>query len=123
MSYIDNRKGVILVLLDLSAAFDTVEHGILLSLTESRLGINGTVLNWFQSCLNNRTQKVSLGKSLSSLFNLQYGVPQGSVLGPILLTIYILSMGVMGLLFIYMPMIHKYIVRLTCLILMTQKIE
>jgi len=90
---IDNRKGVILVLLDLSAAFDTIDHGVLLRLMESRLGITGTVLNWFQSYLTNRTQKVSVGKSLSSLYHLLCGVPQGSVLGPILFTIYILPMG------------------------------
>ena len=80
---IDNRKGVILVLLDLSATFDTIDHGVLLRIMESRLGITGTVLNWFQSYLTNRT----------SLYHLLCGVPQGSVLGPILFTIYILPMG------------------------------
>ena len=81
----DYRKAIILVLLALSAAFDTIDHVVLLRLMESRLSITGNVLNWFQSYLTNRTQKVSVGKSLSSLYHLLCGVHQGSVLGPILI--------------------------------------
>ena len=55
LSYSDYRKCVILALLDLSAALDTTEHGVLLNLMESRLEITGTVLNWLQSYLSNRT--------------------------------------------------------------------
>ena len=76
-------------MLDLSAAFDTLDHSVLFHRLEHRFGITGTVLNWFKSYLSNRTQCVSI-KSLpnSKPVNLDCGVPQGSVLGPILFTLY-----------------------------------
>ena len=79
---------VILVLLDLSAAFDTVNHDLLLSRLEKRFGITGTVLNWFKSYLCCRTQFVSINQSHSTKRDLLVGVPQGSVLGPLLYLLY-----------------------------------
>ena len=73
------------VLLDLSAAFDTVNHDLLLSRLEKRFGITGTVLNWFKSYLCNRSQFISINQSHSTKRDLLVGVPQGSVLGPSLL--------------------------------------
>ena len=78
----------LLVLLDLSAAFDTVDHNIMLALLKSRIGINGTTLNWLTSYLDNRLQQVSLNGFTSDSFKLPYGVPQGSCLEPLLFTIY-----------------------------------
>jgi hypothetical protein len=75
-------------LLDLSAAFDTINHQILLSRLEGEFSISGTALNWFQSYLTDRSFKVKLDSSLSSPHPLQYGVPQGSVLGPTLFSLY-----------------------------------
>ena len=78
----------LLVLLDLSSAFDTVYHQILLVRLKSSIGINGTALNWFTSYLNNGSQRISPNGFTSDSFRLPYGVPQGSCLGPLLFTIY-----------------------------------
>ena len=82
---IDQHNSVILVLLDLSAAFDTVDHGILLPRLSNRFGITGTVLEWFRSYLSDRTQFVQVNDACSASHVLEFGVPQGSVLGPLLL--------------------------------------
>ena len=78
----------ILSLLDLSAAFDTIDHVILSQRLSSTFGCTGTALGWFQSYLSNRTQSVFVNDIQSAPSNLKYGVPQGSVLGPILFTMY-----------------------------------
>ena len=85
----DNQLPSIVMLLDLSAAFDTVDQRKLLSILEIEIGIKGTALNWFESFLLNRTQKVKIKDLYSDLTNLLYGVAQGSVLGPPLFNIYI----------------------------------
>jgi len=69
-------------------AFDTLEHTILLNRLSSYFGITGTPLAWFASYLSGRTQQVLVGKELSSCVKLKVGVPQGSVLGPILFNAY-----------------------------------
>ena len=85
---LDKRKCVVLLLLDLSAAFDTVDHAILLNRLQSRFGISGVALHWFNSYLSNRSQFVSLEDVSSDSLDLHCGVPQGSVLGPILYLLY-----------------------------------
>ena len=85
---IDQGKAAYLILLDLSAAFDTIDQEKLLEYMKTHLGIGGTVLNWFRSYLCNRKQSVVIDGVSSQQTILQYGVPQGSVLGPILFCIY-----------------------------------
>ena len=77
-----------LVLVDLSAAFDTIDHNILLGYLKLWLCLGETVLRWFASYLRNRCQAIKIGSTLSELSNLIYGVPQGSVLGPLLFSLY-----------------------------------
>ena len=77
-----------LCLLDLSAAFDTIDHSILIHRLTSWFGINGSVLSWLKSYLSNRSFYVNLTGTKSSIFQLLYGVPQGSVLGPLLFILY-----------------------------------
>ena len=84
---LDARKHVALVLLDLSAAFDTIDHCILLEELH-RIGVRGDALRWMSSYLTDRTQCVSVDDHLSCEIRLQHGVPQGSVLGPLLFSLY-----------------------------------
>jgi len=77
-----------LVLLDLSAAFDTVDHDILLQRLRVTFGINDVAHRWIRSYLSGWTQHVRRGHKKSTLTRLVCGVPQGSVLGPILFVLY-----------------------------------
>ena len=77
-----------LVLLDLSAAFDTIDHSTLLDCLLDWLGVSGLALKWFSSYLTERYQCVKIGSTLSKLQKLLFGVPQGSVLGPLLFSLY-----------------------------------
>jgi hypothetical protein len=79
----DVGKVTILALLDLSAAFDTVDHDILIQRLSYTYGIGGTALSWFRSFLTDRTQSVNFNGQQSSRSTLTSGVPQGSVSGPI----------------------------------------
>ena len=89
----DNKDVSILVLLDLSAAFDTIDHCILLNRLRESFGLDGTVLNWLKSYLTERKQCVKIDNYFSSELHLPFGVPQGSVLGPLLYTLYTVPLG------------------------------
>ena len=90
---IDRDGAAVLVLLDLSAAFDTIDHEVLLSRLQNLIGIDGIPLKWFRSYLTERKQHVCINGTRSAPQTLNYGVPQGSVLGPILFLIYILPLS------------------------------
>jgi len=82
LTAIDDKKVTLLALLDLNAAFDCLDHDILLSRLQSRFGLDVAVLAWIRSFLTDRTQRVCFGGRLSAEIALIFGVPQGSVLGP-----------------------------------------
>ena len=91
-SSLDRKENILAVFLDFSKAFDTVNHEILL-LKMNHLGIRGNMLSWFRSYLHNRRQKVFVAGHLSEAAEITMGVPQGSVLGPILFLLYINDMS------------------------------
>ena len=89
MSLDKGEEVIDVILLDFSSAFDTINHDILLKRLEHKLGIYDQALKWFQSYLLGRSHRVIIGNERSSTHSLTQGVPQGSVLGPILFTLYI----------------------------------
>ena len=89
----DNGNGTMLLLFDLSAAFDTECHSILINRLEKIVGIKGKALDWFKSYLENRQQCVNINNMKSKSRALKFGVPQGSFLGPILFSLYALPLA------------------------------
>jgi hypothetical protein len=93
---IDQKKYVLGVFIDLKKAFDTVSHNLLIEKLEN-LGITGTAHNMFKSYLSNRTQVVKIGNYVSDSAAVGWGIPQGSILGPLLFSIYVNSVTTIGL--------------------------
>ena len=91
----DNGKVTALTLLDLSAAFDTIDHSTLLERMYVHFGISGTVFQWFKSYISDRQQRVHIDGSLSCPQDLNFGVAQWSVLGPFLFCLYTTSISQM----------------------------
>ena len=87
-SAMERGKVTALTLLDLSAAFDTIDHKVLLDRLSGWFGIGGGALDWIVSYLQNRFQSVIINGSISNPVELLFGVPQGSVLGPLLFIMY-----------------------------------
>ena len=90
---IDERRGVVLVLLDLSAAFDTIDHDILTHRLSHRVGVKHTALAWFDSYHTGRTQRVCISGVTSNSVTLKCGGPQGSLMGAEDYKVYILPVG------------------------------
>ena len=84
LSALDSGKSCFLILLDLSAAFDTISHVKLLNVMESSFGVSGNALKWIESYLSGRSFKVEARNACSTEKHCNIGVPQGSVLGPLL---------------------------------------
>ena len=80
---LSQNKPVAMVMLDLSAAFDTIDHPQLLERLKSWFGFSGTVAKWFTSHLTDRTQSVKVNDTVSAAKGFKFGVPQGSVLSPL----------------------------------------
>ena len=102
----NNQCVTLLLLLDLSAAFDTVNHALLLQRLQTKFGICGTALDWLNSYLSGRTQQVLTNGTLSDYFSLNCGVPQGSCLEPILFIIY--SSKLFDIIKRHLPQVNTY---------------
>ena len=84
----DEGKVTGAIFLDLKKAFDTVSHSLLINKLK-KYGISGIELNWFKSYLSNRMQSVKIGCSLSDLMPIDIGIPQRSILGPLLFILFV----------------------------------
>jgi len=84
----NTRQVTLLCLLDLSAAFDCVDHDLLLHRLQPSFGLRGIALEWIRPFLTDHTEQIAYGGQLSTSCPLPFGVPQGSVLEPLLYTLY-----------------------------------
>ena len=89
----DNHKVSLFASTGLSAAFDSVDHSILLKVLEANFGVPGTALKWFNSYLDSRTQRVKIENVLSDKSHVRFGVPQGTCAGPILYSVYVSTLS------------------------------
>ena len=102
----NSQQVTLLVLLDLSAAFDTANHAILLNRLKSSFGISGSALEWLASYLSNSSHRVSFEGTLSESHQLSCSVPQGSCLGPLLFTVY--ASKLFDVIKGHLPHVHAY---------------
>ena len=102
----NQQRVTLLVLLDLSTAFDTVDHTILLNRLSKDFGIMGNVYSWFESYLHNRFQSISINRVTSDKFHTKHRVPQGSCLGPLLFVLY--SSKLFKIIKRHLPNVHTY---------------
>ena len=93
LTALDNQEISCLILLDLSAAFNTVSHKLLLNRLKYHFGFGSKVLEWIEDYLCDRIQQVKIDDKVSDSVKLEHGVPQRSVLGPILFTLYTSPLG------------------------------
>ena len=89
LSGFDENMCTIIILLDLSAAFDTIDFYIMIQILHDEIGVRGVALDWFRSFLQGRTQHVKIDNAYSEVLDILFGTPQGSVLGPKLFSIYV----------------------------------
>lgn len=90
---VDQKFGVVVLLVDLSAAFDTVDHRLLLHILQFKYHITGSALSWLKCFITGRQQRVKIGDCLSDSIYVLFGVPQGSILGPLLFNLYCTSIN------------------------------
>ena len=107
----DKQRVTLLVFLDLSVAFDTVNYQVLLKRLESSFGMSGTALNCFKSYLDGRSQRICVEGCCSRKFVLRHSVPQGSCLGSLLFTVY--ASALFNVVEKHLPTVHYYCQRLT----------
>ena len=102
----DNEEVTLLVMLDLSAAFDTIDHNILIDILKNDFGVVDSALQWFRSYLAIRKQQVVIDRCKSSEFMVATGVPQGSCLGPVLFLLYV--SGLSEIISKHLPCHHSF---------------
>ena len=93
LNAVDRQEVVFLVMLDLSAAFDTIDHALMLNHFETNMSISGCALQWLKFYLESRVYQVNIDGVLSETHKLDFGVPQGPVLGPLCFILYTSPVG------------------------------
>jgi len=88
-NYLNNEDIVLVIFIDFTKAFDSISHDVLLNKLKYQFKFSSNAIEWFESYLKGRSQYVVINNSNSDIINIQHGVPQGSILGPLLFKLYI----------------------------------